>query len=127
MVTIQQGLREDGVEVSMVKRCRWFSVARRNVYYRPTKAAAQGACGAARADQGHDRGRAIVRLSHDGGVAGREQEHGAAHLPAEGLADTQTTGGLPAADRGVALSCHGTGSALVHPICAGPGAGAMVG
>ena len=39
MVTIQQGLREDGFEVSMVKLCRWFGVARRSVYYRPTKAA----------------------------------------------------------------------------------------
>ncbi|PAT41765.1 transposase [Vandammella animalimorsus] len=39
MVTIQQGLREDGFEVSMVKLCRWFGVARRSVYYRPTQAA----------------------------------------------------------------------------------------
>lgn len=39
MVTIQQGLREDGFEVSMVKLCRWFGVARRSVYYRPTRAA----------------------------------------------------------------------------------------
>ncbi|PJK08159.1 transposase [Lysobacteraceae bacterium NML120232] len=39
MVTIQQGLREEGFEVSMVKLCRWFGVARRSVYYRPTKAA----------------------------------------------------------------------------------------
>src|SRR3546814_19602844 len=38
MVSIQQGLREDGFEVSMVKLCRWFGVARRTVYYRPTKA-----------------------------------------------------------------------------------------
>ena len=38
MVTIQQGLREDGFEVSLVKLCRWFGVARRSVYYRPTKA-----------------------------------------------------------------------------------------
>lgn len=38
MVTIQQGLREDGFEVSMVKLCRWFGVARRSVYYRPSKA-----------------------------------------------------------------------------------------
>ncbi|MDH5821920.1 hypothetical protein QFW77_02790 [Luteimonas sp. RD2P54] len=38
MVAIQQGLREDGLEVSMVKLCRWFGVARRTVYYRPTKA-----------------------------------------------------------------------------------------
>ena len=39
MVTIQQGLKQDGFEVSMVKLCRWFGVARRTVYYRPTKAA----------------------------------------------------------------------------------------
>lgn len=38
MVTIQQGLRDDGFEVSMVKLCRWFGVARRSVYYRPTEA-----------------------------------------------------------------------------------------
>lgn len=38
MVTIQQGLRSEGVEVSMVKLCHWFGVARRRVYYKPTKA-----------------------------------------------------------------------------------------
>jgi len=38
MVTIQQGLREDGFVVSMVKLCRWFDVPRRTVYYRPRKA-----------------------------------------------------------------------------------------
>jgi putative transposase len=38
MVTIQQGLRDDGIAVSIVKLCRWFGVARRSVYYRPTKA-----------------------------------------------------------------------------------------
>ncbi len=37
MVAIQQGLRKDGFEVSMVKLCRWFGVPRRTVYYRPTK------------------------------------------------------------------------------------------
>lgn len=38
MVSNQQGLREDGFEVSMLKLCRWFGVARRTVYCRPTKA-----------------------------------------------------------------------------------------
>ena len=37
MVTIQQGLKEDGIVVSMVKLCQWFGVARRSMYYRPTK------------------------------------------------------------------------------------------
>ncbi len=39
MVAIQQGLRQEGIEVSMVRLCRWFGVARRTVYYRPTKSA----------------------------------------------------------------------------------------
>lgn len=39
MVTIQQGLREDGIRVSMAKLCRWFEQPRRTMYYRPTKAA----------------------------------------------------------------------------------------
>lgn len=39
MVSIQQGLRADGFEVSMVKLCRWFGVARRTMYYKPTRAA----------------------------------------------------------------------------------------
>jgi putative transposase len=39
MVTIQQGLREDGIHVSMAKLCRWFGVARRTMYYRSIKAA----------------------------------------------------------------------------------------
>lgn len=38
MVSLQQGLRDEGFEVSMVQLCRWFGVARRTVYYRPTKA-----------------------------------------------------------------------------------------
>lgn len=38
MLSIQQGLRADGFEVSMVKLCRWFGVARRSMYYKPTKA-----------------------------------------------------------------------------------------
>jgi putative transposase len=37
VITIQQGLREDGIAVSMAKLCRWLGVARRSVYYRPTK------------------------------------------------------------------------------------------
>jgi len=37
MVTFQQGLRAYKIAVSMVKLGRWFEVARRSVYYRPTK------------------------------------------------------------------------------------------
>lgn len=38
MVTIQRGLRADGIVVSMAKLCRWFGQPRRTIYYRPTKA-----------------------------------------------------------------------------------------
>lgn len=38
MVTIQQGLRAEGIVVSMAKLCRWFGQPRRTVYYKPTKA-----------------------------------------------------------------------------------------
>ena len=34
---LQQGLKEDGIDVSLVKLCQWFGVARRTVYYRQTK------------------------------------------------------------------------------------------
>jgi putative transposase len=38
MVTIQQGLREDGVEVPTARLCRWFEMPRRTVYFKPSKA-----------------------------------------------------------------------------------------
>src|SRR5690606_27990014 len=39
--SIQQGLKDDGFEVSVAKLCRWFGVPRRTAYYRPTKAPPQ--------------------------------------------------------------------------------------
>lgn len=41
MLSIQQGLKDEGFLVSMAKLCQWFGVARRSVYYRPTKASAR--------------------------------------------------------------------------------------
>jgi len=35
---IQQGLRSDGLVVSISQLCRWFNIPRRTVYYKPTKA-----------------------------------------------------------------------------------------
>ena len=37
--SIRQGLKDDGVEVSISQLCRWFEVPRRTVYYVPTRAA----------------------------------------------------------------------------------------
>lgn len=37
--SIQQGLLDEGVSVSIVKLCAWFGVPRRTIYYKPTKAA----------------------------------------------------------------------------------------
>ena len=53
MVTIQQGLREDGFEVSMVKPCRWFGVARRSVSP-ANQGGTEGQSSFSRADQGTD-------------------------------------------------------------------------
>lgn len=36
---IRQGLKDDGVDVSISQLCRWFEVPKRTVYYQPTKAA----------------------------------------------------------------------------------------
>lgn len=36
--TIRQGLKADGIHVSISKLCQWFEVPRRTVYYLPTKA-----------------------------------------------------------------------------------------
>lgn len=38
ILKVQQGLKDEGVKVSLVKLCQWFDVARRTVYYRPIKA-----------------------------------------------------------------------------------------
>lgn len=39
IVTIWQGLKDDGHEVSISRLCRWFGVPRRTVYYRPSRKA----------------------------------------------------------------------------------------
>ncbi|MDH5859290.1 IS3 family transposase, partial [Lampropedia aestuarii] len=36
---VQQGLRSEGVDVSISQMCRWFGVPRRSVYYQATKSA----------------------------------------------------------------------------------------
>ncbi|KGD54892.1 putative transposase [Burkholderia pseudomallei] len=42
--TIRQGLKEEGVTVSISKLCRWFEVPRRRMYYRPVKFEHEGVC-----------------------------------------------------------------------------------
>ena len=39
ILSLQQGLAEEGVRVSLVKLCQWFEMPRRSVYYRSIKAA----------------------------------------------------------------------------------------
>ena len=41
MLSVQQGLRDEGVTVPMTKLCQWFGVARRTTYYKPTKGPAK--------------------------------------------------------------------------------------
>ena len=53
--------------------------------------------------QGYDRGEPILRLSHGRLVAGLQQEHCAADLPAEGLAGAQTACWGQTTDRSAAF------------------------
>lgn len=39
ILALQQGLKDDDTEVSLLKLCRWFDVHRRSTYYRPGKSA----------------------------------------------------------------------------------------
>ncbi|PPU13388.1 integrase, partial [Xanthomonas arboricola pv. guizotiae] len=41
MLSVQQGLKEEGVSVPMTKLCQWFGVARRTMYYTPTSSPAK--------------------------------------------------------------------------------------
>ena len=94
MVTIQQGLKEDGIHVSMARLRRWFGVARRTVYYKPTKTSFAGCTDQGADRAGNPRSVAARRLAWD------EQEHRAAHPSAEGRAGTQAVRGLQASSRG---------------------------
>ena len=38
ILSIRQGLEDEGIQVPVAKLCRWFGVPRRTVYYRATKA-----------------------------------------------------------------------------------------
>ena len=64
-----------------------------------------------------------VRLSHGGGVAGDEQEHGTADLPAQGLAGMQAPDRSSAENRGFAIGGEVGERALVDrpvPVMGGP-------
>lgn len=41
MRSVQQGLKDEGFVVPMTMLCRWFGVARRTTYYKPTKSPAK--------------------------------------------------------------------------------------
>ncbi|WP_312366924.1 hypothetical protein [Stenotrophomonas sp.] len=41
MLSVQQGMKEEGFVVPITKLCRWFEVARRTTYYKPTLAPAK--------------------------------------------------------------------------------------
>jgi putative transposase len=63
---LQQGLKADGIEVSLVKLCEWFGVAQRTVYYRSHQRPAQAAGAVCEAYQGHDRREPVIWQSHGG-------------------------------------------------------------
>ena len=112
--TLHEGLLADGIAVPLTKLCAWFGVPRRTVYYKPTKAAPKVDPALCRTDQGDDREGAFLRLSHRGLASGLQQEHGAAHLPDQGLAGAQAPDRHAAPHRSGAIGGHGPERTLVH-------------
>jgi len=74
----------------------------------PSQGCAKVAGSIGDADQGHARGKPILRLSNGGASAGVQQEHGAAHLLDRGLAGAKVPGRLQAQDPIPALGGQGT-------------------
>lgn len=66
MLSIQRGLKDEGVWVSLTKLCQWFGVARRKTYYKPTSSPAKVKPDLAEPikEMGDDRSGAKFRLSH---------------------------------------------------------------
>ena len=107
IVGLQQGLKADGIEVSLVKLCRWFGIARRTVYYRATKGHPKLQEQFCHADQSHDQAELFVWLPHDGVFTELQHEHGAAGVSGQGLASAQTPGGFQAQHPGATVSGKG--------------------
>jgi len=111
--TIRQGLKEDGLVVSVSKLCRWFGVPRRTVYYRPTKKAP-----VVQERISHPIKQLIeesrVRLPDRGSPAGLQQEHRAACFSADAVAGEETICGLQAPRAGTAVGGRSSQRALGH-------------
>lgn len=41
MLSVLQGLKDEGVSVPMTKLCQWFGAARRTTYYKSTRSPAK--------------------------------------------------------------------------------------
>ena len=83
---IRQGLKDDGFEVPLTKLCRWFGVARRSVYYKPSRATPKVNPAFVEPIK------ALIEEEPSFGYrTGVQQEHGTEDLPAQGLAGPQTS------------------------------------
>lgn len=112
MASIQQGLREDGFEVSMVKLCRWFGVARRSVYYKPVKATPKVKPELAEPIRELIEAEPSFGYRTVAGLLGMNKEHGPADLSAQGLAGAQAGRGPSSPHRGIAFGRYGIEPAL---------------
>ena len=125
--TIRQGLKADGIDVSMSKLCQWFEVPRRTVYYQPTKAAPKVDAKLAEPIK------AMIEENPSFGY------RTVAHLldfnkntvqrifQLKGWQVTQASGRLPAAGPGAALGRAGARTSAGRPTCAEFGPGATAG
>jgi transposase-like protein len=106
-----------GLEGGRVQRAddEALSLARCSAANRVLQAGQDGPEGARslrRADQATDRGGSLVRLPDRSGPAAVQQEHGAAHLPDQGMAGPQAGRRSSTADRGAAIGCDDADRAL---------------
>ena len=103
IVAIHQGLKDEGVSVSISQLCRWFGIPRRTVYYRRTSKTPIAQ------ERFADPIKQMIEANPSFGyrtvahLLKFNKEHRTARFPAEALAGAQTTRGLPASSPGPAV------------------------
>jgi hypothetical protein len=105
MRSVQQGLKDEGFAVPMTKLCRWFEVARRTMYYKPTRASAKVKPELAEPIKEMIEAEPSFGYRTVAALLGMNKKHGTAHLPTQGLAGPQAGTGTTPTYRGQGFLC----------------------
>lgn len=73
ILALQQGLKADGIEVSLVKLCRWFGMPRRSACIPALQGGTKTAGAFRSTNQGHDQGTPLIRLPYGDTPAADEE------------------------------------------------------